>query len=100
MPVTIRWEDEFWHMAEHGEGFERCDRGCQSKHEEQARDSRLAVLQRKVNPFAEELDDLIEERVPHFTKWEVQRRNNLKGQVMELQEELAACKRELTRATR
>ncbi|KAK3040495.1 hypothetical protein RJ639_028780 [Escallonia herrerae] len=33
-------------------------------------DSRLTMLERKVNVFAEELDDLIEERVPHFTKWE------------------------------
>ncbi|KAK3027710.1 hypothetical protein RJ639_042217 [Escallonia herrerae] len=32
--------------------------------------SRLAV-QRKVDVFAEELDDLIDERVAHFTKWEV-----------------------------
>ncbi|KAK3024724.1 hypothetical protein RJ639_044161 [Escallonia herrerae] len=35
-------------------------------------DNRLTVLERKVNVFAEELDDLIEERVAHFTKWEVQ----------------------------
>ncbi|KAK3027447.1 hypothetical protein RJ639_041053 [Escallonia herrerae] len=63
-------------------------------------DSRLTVLERKVNVFAEELDDLIEERVAHFTKWEVQRHKDLKGQVMELQEELVACKKELTRTTR
>ncbi|KAK3022817.1 hypothetical protein RJ639_047066 [Escallonia herrerae] len=63
-------------------------------------DSQLTVLERKVNVFAEELDDLIEERVAHFTKWEVQRLKDLKGQVMELQEELGACKNELTRATR
>ncbi|KAK3027690.1 hypothetical protein RJ639_041400 [Escallonia herrerae] len=37
MPVTIRWEDEFWHIAEHGKGFEQCDKGCRSKDEEQAR---------------------------------------------------------------
>ncbi|KAK3017952.1 hypothetical protein RJ639_005231 [Escallonia herrerae] len=63
-------------------------------------DSRLTVLEQKVYVFAEELDDLIEERVAHFTKWEVQQRKDLKGQVMELQEELATCKKELTRATR
>ncbi|KAK3030752.1 hypothetical protein RJ639_036556 [Escallonia herrerae] len=63
-------------------------------------ESRLTVLERKVDVFAEELDDLIEERVAHFTKWEVQRRKDLKGQVTELQEELIACKKELTRATR
>ncbi|KAK3040362.1 hypothetical protein RJ639_026767 [Escallonia herrerae] len=62
-------------------------------------DSRLAV-QRKVDVFAEELDDLIDERVTHFTKWEVQQHKDLKGQVTELQEKLAACKKELTRATR
>ncbi|KAK3026360.1 hypothetical protein RJ639_042657 [Escallonia herrerae] len=33
-------------------------------------DSRLTMLERKVNVFAKELDDLIEERVAHFTKWE------------------------------
>ncbi|KAK3006460.1 hypothetical protein RJ639_015698 [Escallonia herrerae] len=33
-------------------------------------DSRLAMLERKVDVFAEELDDLIEERVAHFTKGE------------------------------
>ncbi|KAK3023755.1 hypothetical protein RJ639_044464 [Escallonia herrerae] len=43
-------------------------------------DSRLTVLERKVNVFAEELDDLIEERVAHFTKWEVQWHKDLKGQ--------------------
>ncbi|KAK3033801.1 hypothetical protein RJ639_034372 [Escallonia herrerae] len=63
-------------------------------------DSRLVVLDGKVDVFAEELDDLIKERVTHFTKGEVQRRKDLEGQVAELQEELAACKRELTRATR
>ncbi|KAK3040179.1 hypothetical protein RJ639_028429 [Escallonia herrerae] len=63
-------------------------------------DSRLTVLERKVNVFAEELDDFIKERVAHFTKWEVQRHKDLKGQVMELQEELGAYKNELTRATR
>ncbi|KAK3004148.1 hypothetical protein RJ639_020037 [Escallonia herrerae] len=63
-------------------------------------DSRLTVLEWKVDVFAEELDDLIEERVAHFTKWEVQRCKDLKGQVTELQEELAACKKELTKATR
>ncbi|KAK3028044.1 hypothetical protein RJ639_038765 [Escallonia herrerae] len=62
-------------------------------------DSRLAV-QRKVDVFVEELDDLIDERVAHFTKWEVQQCKDLKGQVTELQEELATCKKELTRATR
>ncbi|KAK3017208.1 hypothetical protein RJ639_007763 [Escallonia herrerae] len=62
-------------------------------------DSRLAV-QRKVDVFPEELDNLIDERVAHFTKWEVQQRKDLKGQVTELQEELATCKKELTRATR
>ncbi|KAK2999200.1 hypothetical protein RJ639_022779 [Escallonia herrerae] len=35
-------------------------------------DSRLTVLEQKVDVFAEELDDLIEERVTYFTKWEVQ----------------------------
>ncbi|KAK3017951.1 hypothetical protein RJ639_005230 [Escallonia herrerae] len=35
-------------------------------------DSRLTVLDQKVNVFAEELDDLIKERVAHFAKWEVQ----------------------------
>ncbi|KAK3005223.1 hypothetical protein RJ639_016984 [Escallonia herrerae] len=34
-------------------------------------DSRLTVLERKVNVFAEELDDLIKEKVAYFTKWEV-----------------------------
>ncbi|KAK3000091.1 hypothetical protein RJ639_024273 [Escallonia herrerae] len=63
-------------------------------------DSRLTMLEWKVDVFAEELDDLIEERVAHFTKREVHRRKDLKGQVTKLQEELAACKRELTRATR
>ncbi|KAK3011718.1 hypothetical protein RJ639_011668 [Escallonia herrerae] len=63
-------------------------------------DSRYSVLERKVNVFAEELDDLIEKRVAHFTKCEVQRHKDLKGQVMELQEELGSCKNELTRATR
>ncbi|KAK3023270.1 hypothetical protein RJ639_044436 [Escallonia herrerae] len=115
MPVTIRWEDEFWHIAEHGEELERCDRGYRSTHEERARgiwralpadcrklddlkiDSRLAVLEREVDLFAEELDDLIEERVAHFTKREVQRCKDLEGQVTELQEELATYKRKLTR---
>ncbi|KAK3032748.1 hypothetical protein RJ639_036932 [Escallonia herrerae] len=63
-------------------------------------DSRLTVLERKVDMFAEELDDLIEERVAHFTKWEVQQCKDLQGQVTKLQEELAACKKELIRATR
>ncbi|KAK3012294.1 hypothetical protein RJ639_012842 [Escallonia herrerae] len=63
-------------------------------------DNQLTVLERKVNVFAEELDDFIKERVAHFTKWEVQRHKDLKGQVMELQEELGAYKNELTRATR
>ncbi|KAK3011663.1 hypothetical protein RJ639_010676 [Escallonia herrerae] len=63
-------------------------------------DSRLTVLERKVVVFAEELDDLIEERIAHFTKWEVQRHKDLKGQVMEIHKELVACKNELTRATR
>ncbi|KAK3019682.1 hypothetical protein RJ639_004157 [Escallonia herrerae] len=63
-------------------------------------DSRLTVLGWKVDVFEEELDDLIEERVAHFMKWEVQQRKDLKGQVTELQKELAACKKELTRATR
>ncbi|KAK3021200.1 hypothetical protein RJ639_046619 [Escallonia herrerae] len=49
---------------------------------------------------SEELNDLVDERVAHFTKWEVQQRKDLKGQVTELQEELATCKKELTRATR
>ncbi|KAK3006745.1 hypothetical protein RJ639_017557 [Escallonia herrerae] len=40
--------------------------------------------------WSEELDDLIEERVAYFTKWEVQRHKDLKGQVTELQEELAS----------
>ncbi|KAK3005405.1 hypothetical protein RJ639_016938 [Escallonia herrerae] len=53
-----------------------------------------------INVFTEELDDLIKDRVAHFTKWEVQRHKDLKGQVMELQEELGACKNKLTRATR
>ncbi|KAK3009922.1 hypothetical protein RJ639_011492 [Escallonia herrerae] len=160
MPVKIRWEDEFWHMAEHGEGLEWRDRGCRSTHRSELEalgerlqrtvarqvelifnrlddlevDSRLTVLERevdvfeeelddlieervahftklddlevegrltmleqKVDVFTEELDDLIEERVAHFTKWEVQRYKDLKGQVTELQEELAACKKELTR---
>ncbi|KAK3039224.1 hypothetical protein RJ639_027928 [Escallonia herrerae] len=57
-------------------------------------DSRLTMLEWKV-VFAEELDDLIEEKVAHFTKWDVQRCKDLKGQVKELQEELAACKMEL-----
>ncbi|KAK3010566.1 hypothetical protein RJ639_010749 [Escallonia herrerae] len=35
-------------------------------------DSRLTVLERKVDVFAKELYDLIKERVTHFTKWEVQ----------------------------
>ncbi|KAK3007925.1 hypothetical protein RJ639_014734 [Escallonia herrerae] len=33
-------------------------------------DSRLTVLEWKVDVFTEELDDLIEERVAHFMKWE------------------------------
>ncbi|KAK3024414.1 hypothetical protein RJ639_043372 [Escallonia herrerae] len=33
-------------------------------------DSRLTMLEQKVDVFAEELDDLIGERVAHFTKWE------------------------------
>ncbi|KAK2996970.1 hypothetical protein RJ639_025147 [Escallonia herrerae] len=56
-------------------------------------DSQLTVLERKVNVFAEELDDLIEEKVAHFTKWEAQRHNYLKGQLTELQEELATYKK-------
>ncbi|KAK3024350.1 hypothetical protein RJ639_043676 [Escallonia herrerae] len=36
-------------------------------------DSRLTVLERKVDVFSEELDDLIEERVAHFTKWRCNR---------------------------
>ncbi|KAK3035440.1 hypothetical protein RJ639_032865 [Escallonia herrerae] len=63
-------------------------------------DSRLTVMERKVDVFAKELDDLIKERVAHFTKWEVQRHKDLKGQVMELQEELGAYKNELTRVKR
>ncbi|KAK2999715.1 hypothetical protein RJ639_023813 [Escallonia herrerae] len=63
-------------------------------------DSRLIVLERKVNVFAEELDDFIKERVAHFTKWDVQRHKDVNGQVMELQEELGAYKNKLTRATR
>ncbi|KAK3012857.1 hypothetical protein RJ639_008820 [Escallonia herrerae] len=63
-------------------------------------DSRLTVLERKVDVFAKELDDLIKERVAHFTKWEVQRHKDLKGQVMELQEELGARKKDLIRVTR
>ncbi|KAK3039242.1 hypothetical protein RJ639_027946 [Escallonia herrerae] len=63
-------------------------------------DSRLTVLERKVDVFAKELGNLIGERVAHFTKWEVQQHKDLKGQLTELQEELAACKKELTRATR
>ncbi|KAK3020174.1 hypothetical protein RJ639_046982 [Escallonia herrerae] len=104
MPVTIRWEDKFWHMAEHGKGFEQCDMGC--PHEERALGIWRALAadcgksERKVDVFAEELDDLIEERVGHFMKGEVQRHKDLKGQVVELQEELATCKKELTRATR
>ncbi|KAK3027691.1 hypothetical protein RJ639_041401 [Escallonia herrerae] len=43
-------------------------------------DSRFTVLERKVDVFAEEPDDLIDERVAHFTKWEVQQRKDLKGQ--------------------
>ncbi|KAK3024460.1 LOW QUALITY PROTEIN: hypothetical protein RJ639_042992 [Escallonia herrerae] len=62
--------------------------------------NRLDDLERKVDVFAKELDDLIEERVTHFMKWEVQQRKDLKGQVTELQKELAACKKELTRAMR
>ncbi|KAK3032218.1 hypothetical protein RJ639_036148 [Escallonia herrerae] len=58
------------------------------------------MKEQKVIVFAEELDDLIEERVAHFMKGEVQRHKDLKGQVVELQEELATCKKELTRATR
>ncbi|KAK3015929.1 hypothetical protein RJ639_007696 [Escallonia herrerae] len=57
--------------------------------------SRLTVLEQKVKVFANELDDLIEERIAHFTKWEVQRCKDLKGQVTELQEELTACKKSL-----
>ncbi|KAK3031972.1 hypothetical protein RJ639_036907 [Escallonia herrerae] len=63
-------------------------------------DSRLTVLERKVDVFAKELDDLIKEKVSHFTKWEVQQNKDLKGQVMELQEELSACKKDLTRVMR
>ncbi|KAK3038564.1 hypothetical protein RJ639_029364 [Escallonia herrerae] len=88
MYVIIRWKVEFWHMAEQGEGLEQYNRGCQSTHEEPARgtwralaaavasqvelvfnrlddlevNSRLAVLEKKVDVFAEELDDLIEEK--------------------------------------
>ncbi|KAK3021723.1 hypothetical protein RJ639_046069 [Escallonia herrerae] len=51
---------------------------------------RLTVLEQKVDVVAEELDDLIEDRVAHLTKWEVQPRKDLQGQVMKLQEELAA----------
>ncbi|KAK3017774.1 hypothetical protein RJ639_005090 [Escallonia herrerae] len=63
-------------------------------------DSRLTVLEQKVNVFADELDDLIEERVAISPSGRCKQRNDLKGQVMELQEELDACKKELTRATR
>ncbi|KAK3010294.1 hypothetical protein RJ639_010799 [Escallonia herrerae] len=82
-------------MTERGEGFE-----CQveiifNRLDDLEVDSRLAVLERKVDVFAEELDDLIKERVSHFTKREVQQRKDLKGQVAELQEDLASCKRSL-----
>ncbi|KAK3022707.1 hypothetical protein RJ639_046691 [Escallonia herrerae] len=40
------------------------------------------------------------EKVPHFTKKEVQRRKDLKEQVAELQNELTVCRRKLTRAPR
>ncbi|KAK3030362.1 hypothetical protein RJ639_038318 [Escallonia herrerae] len=63
-------------------------------------DSRLNVLGRKVDVFAKEFDDLFKERVAHFTKWEVQQHKDLKGQVTKLQEELAACKKDLTRVMR
>ncbi|KAK3023532.1 hypothetical protein RJ639_044886 [Escallonia herrerae] len=103
MPATIRWKDKFWHMAEHGKGFEQCDRGC--LHEERALgtwralavDYSKSAKSRCVRGGAR---DLIEERVTHFIKGKVQRRKDLKGQVMELQEELGAYKKELTRATR
>ncbi|KAK3005310.1 hypothetical protein RJ639_016219 [Escallonia herrerae] len=63
-------------------------------------DSRLVVLEWKVDVFVMELDDLIEERVTYFTKRKVQQHKELKEQVTELQEELASCKRKLTKATR
>ncbi|KAK3030318.1 hypothetical protein RJ639_039321 [Escallonia herrerae] len=78
MLVTIRWEDEFWHMAEHDKGFERCDRGCRSTHEERARGTWRA-LAADCRKSAEELNDLIEEGVAHFTKLEVQWHKDLKG---------------------
>ncbi|KAK3037279.1 hypothetical protein RJ639_029691 [Escallonia herrerae] len=83
----------FWHLERYFEALDIDD-------EEEQVNSRLTVLEWKVDVLAEELDDLIEERVVHFTKWEVQRHKDLKGQVTELQEELATCKKELTRATR
>ncbi|KAK3001370.1 hypothetical protein RJ639_022152 [Escallonia herrerae] len=101
--------------AEHGEGFEQCDRGCLymrselealGEHLQRTVASQVELIfnrlddLEKVDVFAKELVDLIEERVAHFTKWEVQQHKDLKGQVTKLQEELAACKKELTRATR
>ncbi|KAK3033890.1 hypothetical protein RJ639_033525 [Escallonia herrerae] len=81
--------------CEHGKGFEQCDRGC--LHEERALGTWRALA---VDCSKSGARDLIEERVAHFTKWKCKQRKDLKGQVMELQEELAACKKELTRAMR
>ncbi|KAK3019180.1 hypothetical protein RJ639_004729 [Escallonia herrerae] len=95
MPVHNSMGRRIWHMAKHGEGLEQSNRRCRSTHEEQARGIWRAVAadchkSGKVDVFARELNDLIEERVTYFTKWEMQRRKDLKGQVAELQEELAA----------
>ncbi|KAK3007164.1 hypothetical protein RJ639_017244 [Escallonia herrerae] len=79
----------FWHLKRY---FEALDIDEEEDEEEE---------EEKVHQIvATQLDDLIKERVAHFTKWEAQWRKELKGQVTELQEELAACKKELTRATR
>ncbi|KAK3043558.1 hypothetical protein RJ639_002137 [Escallonia herrerae] len=91
----------FWHLERYFEAFnideeEKVQRTVASQVElifnrldDLEVDSRLTVLERKVD-----------ERVAHFTEWEVQRRKGLKGKAVELKEELAACKKELTRATR
>ncbi|KAK3013210.1 hypothetical protein RJ639_009751 [Escallonia herrerae] len=42
--VIIRWEDEFWHMAEHDEGLEQCDRGRRSTYKDRARDIWRALI--------------------------------------------------------
>ncbi|KAK3016669.1 hypothetical protein RJ639_006764 [Escallonia herrerae] len=88
----------FWHLERYFEALDIDDE--EEKVQQTVANSRLTVQERKDDVFADELDDLIDDRVAYFTKWEVQWLKDLKGQVTEIQEELAACKNELTRATR